>query len=89
MGVKECYMELKSFAKQQISNLNKGIMNFSDNQREKLAQLYEEYLNQLPPAQREIMIGYVGMMVKRTEIPSLIRKDPEFAIKLMKRLAEV
>ncbi|RSN73368.1 hypothetical protein [Candidatus Methanodesulfokora washburnensis] len=89
MGVKESYMELKNFAKQQISNLNKGIMHFGNDERERLAKLYEEYLNQLPPENREMWIGYVGFMVKRSEVPSLIRKDPEFAIKLMKRLAEV
>jgi len=61
-----------------------GEVSSTEEERERVARAYEEYLEALPPEQRRKTLmtlthkARFPTVVRRSDIPRLIRKDPEF-----------
>lgn len=75
---------------QYSKSLKKAIMlrvgSLTPEEREILARLWEQYVNSLPLPWRNYAIAILGYprVVRYTEIPNLIRTDPQFAQLLVK-----
>ena len=67
----EYYLEAKKIAKSSLSLSLDGI--------ERIAQLYEKYVESLPPEKREVAIcNFHGKSIPRKLVPQMLRIDPEF-----------
>jgi len=89
MGTKETYAEMKQLAKLLLS----GGMALSSDAVEKLASLYQEYIDELPEEHKNVDVIIIAQgrtySFKRTEIPKLIRENAEVRDMFLKRLAGV
>ena len=87
MSATEAWEKLTKFAK----NVMMGGIPLSEDITSKVAKLYEQYLNELAPNQLDHMIGYIGpngsKMFRKRDIPKVLRKDRDFAMRFIKMLA--
>jgi len=77
-----------------VQNFKRGGMALSDDVIERIAQLYEEFLNESAkeaPDSLDHMIGYISAngskLVRKRDVPSVLRKDREFAEKFIAMLS--
>jgi len=86
MSAQETWNGIKLVARQIV----RGAISLDTDVVEKLAELYEQYLHQLPDELREaeiIIFSSKGAMIyKRSDIPRLIREDKDFRELFLRRL---
>jgi len=86
MNVQEIYSEIKMTAKQIVH----GALSLNADAVNKLADLYQQYLDQLPDELREaeiiIFSSKGAISYKRSDIPRLLREDKDFRELFLRRL---
>ena len=91
MTYQERFHELKEFAIHLMMQHGERVISLSPADVEQFAEKYQRYIDELPEELKEREVGFLSpqgnKIVKRKDIPSLIKQDLDFAMRLLKALA--